>query len=261
MKKHKKMKYLNGLLILIVIFATSCVPEFGDVGELPDDPSIIEILVGNENGKIPQENAIDNDSKIDTIWIKDKTVDFSNIYAQGNLQPGCIIEPLDGSPTFGVYGDFSAPRKYRITAPSGNSSDWTIVMDYYVPPVGCLADRWVGDVSCTDGVWESYSPTFCIGEKLENDCNKLKLKFDFWADATAVVELEFQLGDIDIDTFTGSVTLVNDVTFVSYGDEMTFHSGDAGTYNAIANELYLELDFSGYDIGADKYPFTVKQIN
>ena len=73
--------------------------------------------------------------------------------------------------------------------------------------------------------------------------------------------MEFQLGDIDIETYTGTLTLINDVSVdvPSYG-VMTFHSGLAGTYNAIANELYLEIEFSGYDIGGDKYPFTIKQI-
>jgi len=49
------------------------------------------------------------------------------------------------------------------------------------------------------------------------------------------------------------------VTVTSYGSTMTFHKGEAGTYNAIANELYLEFEFSGYDIGGGKYRFTIKQ--
>jgi len=253
------MKRIISYLSVILFFAVSCVPTFEEVGELPDNPGIKQILVGNAGGKIPQENAIYPNANLDTVWVKDKSVDFSNVYLNANLQPGCTVEPLEGSVPFGQYGDFSTPQKYRVTAPTGNSADWTVVLDYYIPPVGCLADRWVGSVVCEDLIYPSYSPTTCVGEKLNNDCSQLKLTFDFWADGTAVVELEFQLGDIDIDTFTGPLTLVNDVNFTSYGDDLTFHSGLAGTYNAIANELYLTLEFSGYDIGGGPYEFTVKQ--
>jgi hypothetical protein len=255
------MKNIIILLASVLLFVASCVPTFDEVGELADLPIIKEIIVGNESGKIPQINSINTDQYIDTVWIKDKTVDFSKMYVNGNLEKGCIIEPLEGAPYFGVYGDFSTPRKYKVTAPSGNSADWTIIMDYYIPPIGCLADRWVGDVSCTDGIWESYSPSFCTGEKMDNDCKKLKLTFDFWADAEAIAVLELQLGDIDTDTFMGDLTLVNDVTVTSYGADMTFHSGPAGTYNATANELHLDIPFSGYDIGADNYILLVKQSN
>jgi hypothetical protein len=71
--------------------------------------------------------------------------------------------------------------------------------------------------------------------------------------------LELQLGDIDMDTFTGTVTLLNDVNVTSYGSDMTFHAGDAGTYNATSNELHLSMEFSGYDIGGGPYEFTIKQ--
>lgn len=94
---------------------------------------------------------------------------------------------------------------------------------------------------------------------MNGDCKMLKLTFDFWGDAAAMAEMELQLGDIDIDTFTGDITLLNDVTVTSWGATMTFHAGYAGTYNAIANELYLEIEFSGYDIGGTHYSFKVTQ--
>ena len=253
------MKQILNYLLLLILTVPGCVPTFDETGELPDNPGIREVLVGNENGKLPHENSIYPEIFTDTVWIKDKSADFKHVYLQGNLRAGCKIEPLEGAPKFGVYGDFSIPRKYRVIAPTGKSADWTIVLDYYVPPVGCLSDRWVGNLQCIDGIWESYSPSFCTGVKLSDDCQRLKITFDFWADSGAIAELEFQLGEIDIDTFTGSLTLVNDVTVTSWGATMTFHHGPAGTYNAIANELYLEIEFSGYEIGGDKYLFTVKQ--
>lgn len=253
------MKKIYYLIAGILLFVSSCVPSFDEVGELPDDPSILEILLGNENGKIAQENAIDSETLIDTVWVKDRTADFTNVYLNGNFAAGCTVEPLDGSPKLGEYGDFSSPVKYRVTAPTGNSADWTVILDYYTPPVGCLADRWAGNVTCTDGVWPSYSPATCVGEKMDGDCQKLKLSFDFWADASAPVVLELELGDIDFDTFMGEITLTKDVNFTSYGADMTFYAGTAGTYNATANILNLNLKFSGYDIGSEYYPFTVSQ--
>ncbi len=52
------MKYIISLFTVAVFLAVSCVPTFEQVGELPDNTGIKEILVGNENGKIPQINAI-----------------------------------------------------------------------------------------------------------------------------------------------------------------------------------------------------------
>lgn len=253
------MKKIISLIILAVFFAAGCVPTFEQVGELPDSPGIKEVLVGNENGKIPQINAIHPDMKVDTVWVKDKSVDFSNIYMQGNLDAGCIIEPLEGAPKFGAYGNFSSPNKYRVTAPSGNTADWTIVLDYYVPPVGCLADRWVGNVNCVDEIYPSYSPATCTGVKIDDDCKRINIAFNFWADSSAPVLFELQLGDIDMDTFKGNVTLINDVNVTSYGSDMTFYAGDAGTYNATSNELHLSFEFSGYDIGGGTYDFTITQ--
>ena len=255
------MKILNRLFILISVLAVSCVPTFEEVGELPDNPGIKEVLVGNENGKVAQENAIYPEARIDTVWVKDKSVDFSNVYLNGNFEAGCTIEPLGDAPQFGVYGDFSSPRNYRVTAPSGNSADWTIVLDYYIPPVGCLADRWVGSVTCVDEIYPDYSPATATGEKIDDDCHRINIAFNFWADASAPALFELQLGEIDMDTFTGSVTLLNDVNVTSYGDDMTFHAREAGTYNATSDELHLSFEFSGYDIGGGTYDFTISSGN
>lgn len=254
------MKYIASLLFVAIFIATSCVPTFENVGELPNDPSIIEILIGNENGNLPFVNAIYSDNHLDTVFVKDKTVDFSKVYLQGNLSAGCKIEPIDGAPIFGTYGDFSSARKYKVIAPSGNSAEWTIVLDYYIPPVGCLADRWVGNLTCFDGIWADSSPTSGVGRKMNDDCHLVKLTFDFWGDVSAMAIMNLQLGEIDMDTFSGEVTLLEDVAVDYYGDVYTFHKGSAGTYSATANELYLNFEFSGYDIGGDgRYRFTVSQ--
>lgn len=257
------MKKIITIILPALIYISGCVPKFDHEIELPDNPGIIEILVGNEKGRLPQENAIYENKNLDTVFIKDRTVKFSRVYLQGNLEKGCKIEPLNGAPKFGVYGDFSKPVKYRVIAPSGKTADWTIVLDYYIPPIGCLADRWAGNLKCTDGIWPSYSPSSCTGAKLNNDCNRVKLTFNFWDDTGALAEMEFLLGQINLDTFIGPVTLVNDVTVTSWGATMTFHKGAAGTYNATANTLNLDIAFSGYNLpgGATRYKFTISQKN
>jgi len=255
------MKIINIFCIVISMSAVSCIPDFDETEGLPDIPGIKEVLVGNDKGKVAQENAIYPDARIDTVWVKDKSVDFSNVYLNGNLEAGCTIEPLGDAPRFGVYGDFSKPHAYRVTAPSGNSADWTIVLDYYLPPVSCIADRWNGELTCLDEIYSNYSPATTTGEKVNDDCHRINIAFNFWADAEAPALFELQLGEIDIDTYTGSVTLLNDVNVTSYGDDMTFHAGHAGTYNATSNVLNLSFEFSGYDIGGGTYNFTISENN
>ncbi|MBI9064398.1 MAG: hypothetical protein JEZ14_20605 [Marinilabiliaceae bacterium] len=138
-----------------------------------------------------------------------------------------------------------------------NSSFKLTVLD---DDISCLAELWTGSVNCTDGVWPSWSPTYCTGEKVSDDCQKLKLTFDFWAMGSLETVLDLELGAIDPDTKQGSVTLLNDFNAVGGGYDLTFHAGPAGTYDGNTFELNLVLDFSGYDIGGDgKYRFTVKK--
>jgi hypothetical protein len=42
------------------------------------------------------------------------------------LSAAARIEPLEGAPTLGAPGDFSAPRKYKVTAANGTSKTWTV---------------------------------------------------------------------------------------------------------------------------------------
>jgi hypothetical protein len=115
-------------------------------------------------------------------------------------------------------------------------------------------------VSNTDGIWSDYSPTYCQGEKIDNSCTKIKLTFDFWGMKSLETVLVLELGEIDLNTFKGPVTLLKDFNAVGGGYNMTFIKGAAGTYNAASSELNLVLNFSGYNIGGDgKYRFTIKK--
>ena len=260
------MKNIGFFTLLSFLFILSCEKAVDiDVSIIPNEPFIKSTTIaymetsGLIKGNISQENSIDTINYIDSVIVKDRSVDLTNIWAQTTLETGCKIEPLDDAPPFGKYGDFSKPVKYRVTAPSGRVADWTLFVGYYTPQIGCLADRWVGNITCTDEIYPSYSSATCTGEKINDDCSRLNITFDFWADSGAKAIMELELGDIDMETFIGEVTLLNDVTVTSYGSTMTFHSGSAGTYNASANELNLAFEFSGYDIGGGTYNFTIKQ--
>ena len=123
------MKHIYSLIIVVVLFAIACEPSFEE-GDPPDVPAILSVSVGNENGTIPQTNAIYPEIYIDTVFIEDNTVNFSHMYMQASLEKGCKIEPIEGATPCGTYGDFSSPGKYRVTAPSGKTADWTVVMEY-----------------------------------------------------------------------------------------------------------------------------------
>jgi len=175
---------------------------------------------------------------LDTIYVKDPSADFSNLFISAQLESGCLAEPLDGAPKMGHYGDYSTPQMYRVTAPSGNSADWTIVMEVYVEPIGCLADRWTGDLDCEDLVFGApYHPTFCNGEKVDDNCSLVTVEFDLWGyGSSSAVTFELQLEPIDT---------------------MTFHAGPAGTYSASANELNIDVMWSGYYAEPSQYQFTI----
>lgn len=53
-------------------------------------------------------------------------VSLTSIVGKFNISTAAVIEPVEGSPTLGIPGDFSAPRKYRVTAANGTSQVWTI---------------------------------------------------------------------------------------------------------------------------------------
>jgi len=122
-------------MIIAFLFASSCEPKFDIEGDLADDPSILSVSAGNEKGNFLQESILYPEDYLDSIYILDSTVDYTNIYIHMGLEKGCVIEPIEGSPPCGTFGDFSAPTKYRVTAPSGNTADWTIIMvEYDVEP-------------------------------------------------------------------------------------------------------------------------------
>lgn len=56
-------------------------------------------------------------------------VALTNIICTANISTAAKVEPLEGAPRPGTPGDFSAPRKYQVTAADGiTKKTWTITI-------------------------------------------------------------------------------------------------------------------------------------
>ena len=121
-------------MILVLLFVASCEPKFDVDSDPADDPSILSVSAGNEDGNFLQENVLYPEEYLDTVYILDSLVDYSNIYIHVGLEKGCFIEAIEGSTPCGTFGDFSTPAKYKVTAPSGKTADWTVVVEYDLEP-------------------------------------------------------------------------------------------------------------------------------
>jgi hypothetical protein len=118
--------------------------------------------------------------------------------------------------------------------------------------VDCVAELWVGDLDAKDLVWSApYHPTYCTGEKMEEDCSLLNVTFDFWGyGVDSEVTLKLQIEPFDPATYEGVLTLLEDASTTAEGYEITFHEGAAGTYKILTGELLLDVVWSGYDATA-----------
>ncbi|MBJ6369598.1 DUF5018-related domain-containing protein [Snuella sedimenti] len=147
----KKSIYI--LFALVAIIFTSCLKA--DLEELPvfEEAEILTFdlehryIDKNANGvesmkfKYLTKNDLVIDSLSATITLNPtvpapsgsftqeirREVSLSNIAVSVRISPAATIEPLDGAPTLGVPGDYTVPRKYRVTAADDKTSrDWTI---------------------------------------------------------------------------------------------------------------------------------------
>jgi len=261
MKNKSYIKYLSLLSMLVLIFLSGCMkPVDIDVEVVPDQPNIKGVSVGvmgtnnlfNEFALSKLE--IDVTSHTVSVWVVTfRSMD--DIWVSVKLEPGCKIEPLDGAPEFGRFGDYSNPHKYLVTAASGAKAEWTVDVqqDPNMPDISCLADFWTGDgVKAYDVTYPGYSPTSVVTEKI--DCNHFKITMDFWQDANAVITLDLEVGEPDPSTFKGEVTLLNDVEFSSWEYDMKYTAGPAGSYDLNTFTLTFDAAFEGY---GSSYPFNI----
>lgn len=57
-------------------------------------------------------------------------VKASNLVVVVNISTAAVIRPVEGSPSFGVPGDWSKPNKYIVTAANGKEKEWTVNLTY-----------------------------------------------------------------------------------------------------------------------------------
>ena len=223
-----------------------------EVDLVPDQPNIKGVSVGvmSTNGlftAFPNSlEEIDADNHTVKVYVR-TFMSMENIWAGVRLETGCSIAPLEEAPEFGGFEDFSQPGLYRVTAASGATADWTVSIeqDPAMPDISCLANFWSGDgVKCLDVTYPGYSPSTVTAEKV--DCNLVTITTNFWDDANAPMVLELELGETDATTFVGSVTLLNDVNFSSWGYDMTYKAGAAGFYDLNTFELTFDAVMEGY---------------
>jgi len=256
------MKYISIISLFAVLLFTGCMKsEDIIVNIIPDQPTIEEVTAGiMSNGGLLDAftttlNEINSTNHTAKIYVKTYKP-LSRIWVSVRLKAGCQIIPLDGAPKFGAIGDFSKPGKYEVKAASGASAIWTVTIaqEPSMPDISCPANFWTGTgVKCLDVPFPSYSPSTVTTVKL--DCNHIKITIDFWQDPNAVITLDLQLGDPDQNTVKGSVTLLNDVRFSSWGSDMMYSKGLAGTYDLNTMELNFDPAFLGYQ-SRTSYPLT-----
>ena len=54
---------------------------------------------------------------------------LSNVVVNINLSTAATVRPIEGSPKFGVPGDWSKPNKYVVTAANGSGKEWTCTLE------------------------------------------------------------------------------------------------------------------------------------
>ncbi|MDR3269285.1 MAG: hypothetical protein LBT83_09490 [Tannerella sp.] len=53
-------------------------------------------------------------------------VSLASLAGKFNLSTAAVIAPVEGAPVLGIPGDFSGPRKYKVTAADGTTKTWTV---------------------------------------------------------------------------------------------------------------------------------------
>ncbi len=253
------MKYFSLISFLALIFMTGCMkPVDIEVEVVPDEANIVDVKVGvmSNTGLFSEfalsKEDIDTINHTVTVWVS-TFMSMEDIWINVRLEAGCTITPLDGAPNFGTFADFSKPMKYLVKAASGTSAEWLvdIQQDPNMPDISCLANFWSGDdVKALDVTYPSYSPSSVITVK--TDCNHITLTSNFWDDSGAPMVMELELGEPDPSTFVGSVTLLNDISFSSWGYDMKYTAGPAGSYDLNTFVLTFDAAFEGY---GSSYPF------
>ena len=151
MKKNMIKLMKSSLLLMFVLVCSSCLK-----GNLDDLPAFEEANITDVKFDFRYKDTTDEwingepIVKVVTLTVSDKvinaetgtitvppadgpfteairnTVTLTNLVGKFNLSTAAVIAPQDGAPTLGTPGDFSATRRYLVTAANGTKKDWTI---------------------------------------------------------------------------------------------------------------------------------------
>ena len=245
MKKIKKRNLVIQLLFvgLLLLFNISCekeksppkvttaeITEISQVsavggGNVTDDGGSEILARGICYSTSPEPTMVDNDATNDGIGTGEFISEMANLSFGTTYYVKAFAVNYEGI----VYGE---EVSFTTENPEG---------------VDCPADIWNGDLSAQDEIWSDYAPTYCIGEK-NGDCQLLNITLDFWGyGSESEVVFQLQLEPLDLETYEGNVTLLQDALTTAEGSDITFHKGAAGVYKPLSKELILEVKWSGYD--------------
>lgn len=96
----------------------------------------VSMSLSGKEFKKKEDSGASADSAIFTVTVPAASGSFTteerakvtaaNLSFMCNISTAATMEPMDGAPRPGVPGDFSQPRKYRITAADGSSREWVV---------------------------------------------------------------------------------------------------------------------------------------
>lgn len=155
MKKNMIKLMKSSLLLMFVLVCSSCLK--GNLDDLPafEEANITDVKFDFRYKDLTDE-WINGEPvvKVVTLTVSDKVINaetgtitctvtvpaadgpfteairnmvaLTNLVGKFNLSTAAVIAPQDGAPTLGTPGDFSATRRYLVTAANGTKKDWTI---------------------------------------------------------------------------------------------------------------------------------------
>ncbi len=248
MKKNKNRILVIPFIFvgLLLLFTTSCEKEYSPPTVTTAEVTNIGQVDATGGGNVTDDGG-DEVIARGICWSTNPGPTLNDL-AENSTYDGEGIGEFTSEMSNLTFGTNYYVRAFAINKEKGIAYGNEVTFKTTSPEgVDCPADLWAGDLNCADQVWESYSPTYCTGEKM-GDCSTLKITLDFWGyGESSEVVFELKLEDFDPATYEGNLTLLKDATTTAEGSDITFHQGAAGTYRVLQSELLIEVAWSGYD--------------
>lgn len=248
MKKKKLILFIQLIFVGLLLFNLSCdkkgytLPKVltAEVTEITEVTAVSGGTVTDDGGAEVIARGV--------CWSTTAGPTLEDNATNDGIGKGSFTSPMSGL----TLGTTYYVRAFAINIEKGIAYGNELTFKTLEPAgVDCVADIWVGDLDCEDLVWPSYAPTYCTGEKMDEDCSLLNLTLDFWGyGASTEVVFELQFEPFDPQTYEGELTLLKDAFVTAEGSDITFHQGAAGTYKILSKELLLDIAWSGYDATA-----------